>query len=286
MASEVSEIKESRETRTESGGRKTTTRVFHINVPQDIALDQTGIPQDDEALPWDSSQTAFSRVASYQTGSVNYSRVVVTYSNDPPTWGGGNPGDITFKGWNISYYRISQAIPYAIRDPRGYRWTDATGASQAITTYPVQYTNHLEARKRFIRHVRISNLTAAQWEPIGNLSNSLMKINNRWYLFTLGDLQEVARNVWDTSYTFEYDPGTPSGVFPIDDDYDFPDGLAAVRPPGGFGTATFWTRPPYHEVRLIPGYFNNAPTWPVWRAICAYTVNQNGWQLLPAFGNP
>lgn len=280
------ELIETYENADESGGRTTSTRIFQADVPQAVALDPaviTNIPQIDDVHPADPAQTVYSRTATYERGSVTTSRIVIRYSSDPPTWGGNNPADPFFKSWNLSYYRVAQPIPYAVEDPRSLRYTDATGTTQFIKSYPVAFTSHWESRSKFMRRCRVTQMTAAQWEPIQDFTNKLCKIYNRWYLFTVSDLQETSRNVWDVTYTFEFDPGTPSGVFPIEDNLLFPDGLGPVRPMPGI--ATFWTRPPYHEVRVIPGSgVGGVPFWPAFFAVCPYEVLATGHLTLPGFG--
>jgi len=281
------ELLESRETRDEDGGRVSTVRIFQVESSPEL-IRTGGVPIDPplpgigEKLPWDNSQTVFNRVAVRERGAVNTSRVMVYYSTDPPTWGGTNPADPFFKSWTLSYYRVAQPIPYAVEDPVSFRYIDGTGANQQIKTYPVAYVSHWESRSKFMRRCRVTNLTAAQWEPIQDLANRLCKIFGRWYLFTVSDLIETSRNTWDVTYTFEFDPGTPSGVFPATPNILFPDGLGTARPMPGL--AEFWTRPPYHEVRLIPGAANGLPSWPQFVAVCPYEIVASGHLTLPGFG--
>ena len=160
---------------------------------------------------------------------------------------------------------------------------DATGATQFIKSYPVASTTHWENRSKFMRRCRVTQMTAAQWEPIQDLTNKLVKIFSLWYLFSASDLQETAKNVWDVTYSFEFDPGTPSGSFPIASNVLFPDGLATFQPMPGL--ADFWCRPPFHEVRVIPGSgVGGSPFWPAFFAVCPYQILQAGHLALPGFG--
>jgi hypothetical protein len=282
MAVPFRELKESRETSTATGSLRSTTIVGQADVPPDQVnpTNVTGLPKPDDLLGWDPTQICYRVVAAYQPGSVTTSRITAMYSNEPPTFGG--PGDPFFKSWTLSYYRVAQPMPYAVEDKRSYRYVDINNVTQTMFTYPVASVSHWESRMKFMRRCRVVNFASANWETIGNLSNKLVKIYNRWYLFTLSDVNEISRNTWDVTYTFEYDPGTPSGVFPILDDVLFPDGLGPARPMPGL--AAFWCRPPFHEVRIIPGVAGGLPSWPAFFAVCPYEVLQTGHLTLPGFG--
>ena len=279
----ATELKESRESVNDSSGVRATVRVYLVDgTPDQVALvGAVNLPALDDKLPWDDVQQCYSIRPVYQTGSVAYSRVTVLYSNAPPNFGGINPADPFFKSWTLSYYRVAQPIPYAVRDTRTARWTGPGGTTNFVTTYPVAYASYWESRSKFIRRVRVQNFAASGWEPIGDLSNKLVKIYSRWYLFTLSDVVEVSRNNWDANYTFEYDAGT-ADVLQSDEDIDFPRLFSSPLYPG---TQTF-ARPPFTEIRLIPGYDpgTGLPDWPTWKPILPYGVNQNGWTNLPAFG--
>lgn len=298
MAVAFRENKWSRPIRRELNGSLIVTAEIHgqADVSPDLVTPAmvTGLPVLDSVYPYgqtgDPTMWAFSVTADYIPGSATASRIIIAYSN-VRTWGGINPADPEFKGWDQDYYRVAQPIPHAVETNLGHRWLDNTGTMRFITEYPVSWGTFWESRKRFVRHVRIQNFNNAAWEPIGDMSNTLMRIYQRWYLFTLGSIQQTASNVWDTTYTFEFDPGTPDVLNNNSSNnliIQYPGGLAAVMPPGGFPPpqAQLWARPPYHECSLVPGYnvATQMPDWPEWVVTCPYEVNENGWQQLPGFG--
>lgn len=284
MPVEARELIDSRKSLREAPNRRSTERVFQADITQDLAVipgNVTNLPEIGDKLPWDTTQEVYTLSAVYEHGSVNTSRITVYYSNDPPTWGGNIPGDTTFMGWNQSYYRIAQPIPYAIEDTRSHRWVHPDGTTRSITTYPVAHSSSWEARKKFIRNVRVAGVNSSMWETIGDLSNKLVKVYNRWYQFTLGDVIQRAQNVWDTTYTFDFDPGTPNVYDGQTGSVFYPANLSDVQ---GLYPGLFWCRPPYHIVTLIPGYANGLPDWPTWVATPQYEVAQTGHLSLPGIG--
>lgn len=281
MATEVREIKESRESNDQgdTGIVKSTTRVFQVDTTQDQALGTTGVPLPGEALPWDATQSVSARTARYETGSKTTSRVWITYSTSGgTTWGGTNPADPNFKSWTLSYYDTEVSIPYAYRNPFAFRYRNGAGTSVSLDTYPVTSETHWESRKKFIRRVRITNFYIAQWETVGAQANNLHKIGAFWYKFSIGDIQEVARNVWDVTYTWEYDPGTPN-IFPSDSQVHFP-----INQVSTLYAVTQYARPPFTSIYVIPGYDSGPPPtpfWPTFKNKLDFAVFPTGWTSLP-----
>jgi hypothetical protein len=263
-------------------GRTSTIREFYAQVSPDLLGTVTGLPSLDDPLPWDATQVAYSIRADYEPGSVDFTRIVVHYSSDPPTWGGNSP---SFKSWTLSYFRVAQPIPYAIKDKRTYRYFDAqTNQTQFITSYPILGTTFWEARKRFIRKVRITDMNPTIWEPVGEQTNTLHKIYGKWYLFTVGDIIEIAKRVWDVTYTWEFDPGTPDtlNAFSSSPDVLWPYGQQCT-PLNMYPGQTFG-RPPFHEVRTVPETdLSGNPFWPDFVAMCPYRVVPLGYATLPGF---
>lgn len=286
MAIEVRELIESRSTGKEPG-RDTTTRIFQVSpVTAELALDVAGVPVLDEALPWDDEQACVSLVADYWPGSYMVARVVAQYSSDGgTTWGGNNPSDPNFKSWTLSYGRVAQQIPYAVKDVRTFHYS-SNGVEKFTTSYPVKEVNFWEARKKYIRRLRIRSFTADVMDQIiSRQANKLHKIYGRWYLFVVGDVVEVSKNTWDVSYTWEYDPGTPE--IPATDPavtYALVVAPAWIVDPVHY-PAAFWARPPFHQTGTIP--FRDPTTgeisWPDWIATCPYQRDPIGWLSLPGF---
>lgn len=261
---------------------KHRSRKFRADIAPQFASPLTllGYPEVGQPHNIDGTLTCYDVDANYWPGSVNESIITAHYSNDPPTWG--SPADPFFKSWTLSYYRVAQPLPYAVRDVMGYRYIDAQGNPQGITTYPVAMASHWESRMKFVRHVRVTGLVADDWNAISDQSNKIHKIEDRWYLFQLGDVQELRRNVWDTTYTFEFDPGTPDIFQNIDPDQTWPFGFHADPPmPGG----PTYARPPYTEIRLKPDYNaqTGLPAWPIYVPVYAYEFAENGHLNLPGF---
>lgn len=262
----------------DADGKVSTTRVYLVNKPPDTALDDVDVPKDGDTLPWDDSQQVVSRSAMWETGSIAYSAVTVIYSNDGGNWGG--PADPLFKSWTLSYRTVAVQIPYSVEDPRKYRYRDSNGQVKIIPGYPVQAITHWESRKIFSREVRVTNFYITQWEAIGDQNDKLHKIGNRWYRFTIGDVREVSRNVWDAVYTWEFDPGTPDLFPPPTSALVYPWHIASQI--NGFTPDRLWARPPYHSLRAIPQFDNDIPIAPIMEAIPEYDYfTPNGWQLLP-----
>lgn len=280
----ATELIESRASDRPEGGPNSTVRVYLVDGPPDQVslVGAVNLPALNDPLPWDTAQVCYSIRPVRQTNLVSSSTVTVLYSNAPPHWGGSNPSDPNFKSWTLSYYRVAQPIPYAVRDTRTSRWTGPGGTTNFVTTYPVAYASYWESRSKFIRRVRVQNFAASGWEPIGDLSNKLVKIYSRWYLFTLSDVVEVSRNNWDASYSFELDMGTPDNFQNIDPNMTWPFGFTSTV----YGGLTTYARPPFTEIRLIPGYdaANNLPAWPIFKPVLPYVINQNGHTNLPGFG--
>lgn len=276
------EIKESR-SNGEQAGRKFTTRVFQDDVTPDVIRNQPECPLIGDKLPWDADQEVVDISVIPVPNSVSTSKVAVTYDTGGATWGGANPSDPFFKSWSLSYFRIVQEIPYAIRDTRTHRYVD-NNVIKFITSYPVANNPIYESRMKFIRRVRVTNFQVNQWEAIAAQANKLHKIYTRWYLFTIGDIVELSRNTWDATYTFEYDPGTPN-IFlntASDPDISLPwsnQALNAMYP------GVLYCRPPFHRFLTIPQYstLTNSPSWPVFRPILDFELNQTGHLTLPGF---
>lgn len=287
MAVEVRELIESRESNDQgdTGDVKNTTRVFQVDTTQDLALGITGVPLPGEPLPWDTDQTVTSRTSRYESGSRTTSRVWITYSTaGGTTWGGNNPADPNFKSWTLSYYDTEVLLPYAYRNPFALRYRNQSGQSVSLDTFPVEADSHWESRKKFIRRLRITNFYITQWEQVGAQANKLHKIGGLWYKFSVGDIQEIARNVWDVSYTWEYDPGTPN-ILPVDSTVHFPkDLVSTLYPNGGIAGDGKYGRPPFTTIYTIPGYDPGPPPtpfWPTFKAKPDHEANANGWQTLP-----
>ncbi len=267
-------------------GERGTLRSFQVDATQDLALSADALPKVGDKLPWDTSQIVTARSADYENGSYQVSRVMVRYSN-VGKWGGINPADTTYKGWKIGIRRIAQAIPYAIRNPYQYQYVDNTQATQFITSYPIHQDLHPEAREVYIRQVRINTFDVSTVvNTIRKQTNKLHKIYGLWYLFEAPDLVEVARNVWDIQYSWEYDPGTPD-VFVDNNDMVFPHILTPswIANPIYYPDQ-FMARPPFHQVATIPvlNTTTNRPFWPMFVGNCAYdrTV-PSGYLGLPGF---
>lgn len=281
----VRELIESRSTN-DAVGEVGTLRVYQVDATQDLALTADALPKLNDKLPWDSTQRVTARSAEYQSGSVSMSRVMVRYSN-VGRWGGINPADPDYKGWQISFRRIAQAIPYAIRNPFQYQYVGEDQITQFVTTYPIHQDLHPESREKIVRQVRVNTFDASTVpNTIRKQTNRLHNIFGIWYLFETGDLTEVARNVWDIQYSWEYDPGTPD-VFVDNDDIVWPHILS----PSWLFNAIYypdatWARPPFHQVATIPvlNTSTNRPFWPQFVGNCAYNhIFPAGYLGLPGF---
>jgi len=281
----VRELIESRAS-SDAAGERGTVRVYQVDTTQDLALTADALPRVGEKLPWDSSQIVTARSSDRESGSNQVSRVMVRYSN-VGKWGGINPADPDYKGWKISFRRIAQSIPYAVRNPFEYQYVDNQNATQFITSYPIHQDVHPEAREKYTRQVRINALNiSVVSDTIRKQTNKLHKIFGIWYLFETSDLNEVARNVWDIEYSWEYDPGTPD-VFVDNADMVFPHILTPswIANPIYYPQPTM-ARPPFHQVATIPvlNTSTNRPFWPMFVGNCAYdrTV-PSGYLGLPGF---
>lgn len=239
-----------------------------------------------DKLPWGSDgQRVVTMTAERVPGSLAVTLVTVQYSNTA-SWGGANPNDPNFESWSLSYSRVSQELPYAIRDQRTSRYTAAGGVTQFQTSYPVTAHSWWETRKKYVRRLRIRGFNANTMDLIiSRNANTLHRIYGRWYLFLVGDVIEVAVNTWDVSYTWEYDPGSPD-VFVDTADLVF----SHIVPPAWLNDPIYypadtWARPPYHQVGTIPVYnaTTHAPFWPEFHAECPYLLNATGYQSLPGF---
>lgn len=267
----VRELIESRASNDQIGERG-TVRVFQVDATQDLALTADALPKLSDKLPWDTGQIVTARSADREGNSVATSRVMVRYSSSGK-WGGINPADVTYRGWKIGIRRIAQAIPYAIRNPYQYQYTDDQQVTQFITSYPIHQDLHPETRERYVRQVRINAFDVSTVvNTIRNQTNKLHKIYGLWYLFEAPDIEEVARNVWDVQYSWEFDTGTPD-VFTDTADMVFPHILTPswIANPIYYPEATM-ARPPYHQVATIPilNTTTNRPFWPQFVGNCAY----------------
>lgn len=288
---EARELKDSRSNR-EEDGRLSHVRVFHADVTPDQLASVTFLPVLGEPLPYSNPNPlrpiiAYNISADYESGSNNLTRITVAYSDDPPTWGGHNPADAFFKSWSLSYYRVAQPIPYAIRDQRSFSYINSqTGVRTNVLSYPIMGDSYWESRTKFIRRVRVVNFAgpgnSANWEAVGERNNTLHKIYNKWYLFTVGDIIESARNTWDLSYAWEWDPGTPNVFSNTDPDVRYPFNMQSIVP--GVYTGDSFARPPFHEIVTIPASdINGNPTWPTFKPKCSYNAVEFGYVGLPGF---
>lgn len=282
---------------TEEGPRKSTTRLFHVGLKQNIALSHELLPKYDDPLPTDALQTVVSRSAIRQPGSVAdgpgvMSIVTIVYSTDGGTsWGGNNPGNPLFFSRSFASYDVEITIPYAFRNPVGYKYPTINGTTIVVDSYDRGEETHWETRKKYVRQVRLQNVTLSTCESIAARSNKLHKMGSLWYRFVVGEMQEISRNVWETTYSWEYDPGTP----PI-----YPDWTDLIRFPRLEGTITgeyfpstlyttgnpapLYTRPPFNSIYMLRGYDPGPPPvphWPKFRVKLDYEVDANGWQGLP-----
>lgn len=276
---------ESRQTQ-EVSGVTTTTRVYQADTTPDLMGTMVGLPQIDDPLPWAPGpparpQLCFSRTAMYQPGSVRHSLIYILYSDAPGTWGGINPAQPNFKSWSLSYFDTEVTIPYSFRNPIGYRFPGVNGQVQVVDSFDVQGTSVWESRKKFIRRLRVQVFNQAEWDAIGTRTNQLHKIYGLWYRFSIGDIQEVAASLWDVSYTWDFDPGTPN--VPVPDDN-------SVRWPRNFNSTLYtlgspsYTRPPFNSIYVTPGFDPGpppVPSWPSFRVKLDHATNPTGWQGLP-----
>lgn len=278
MAVRVEEYKSSRSV-DEQVGRTATVRIFQVDTTPDIALSQIGVPAMGDPLPWDSTQKVANRQSSYLDKSAQTALVTIIYAVGG-SWGGANPHDPLFKSWTLDYYDVAVEIPYAYRNPFAYRYRGISGNSVSLDTFPVVGEKHWESRQKFIRDVRITGLNIGQIQLIGALANKLHQINGAWYRFSLAPIHEIAANVWDTTYTWENDTGTPN-IYISDNLVHYPNGFAS----GLGGIAGLFARPPFMAVYPYPGFDPGpppVPTWPTFKVRFEYDFAvPSSWQTLP-----
>lgn len=281
-------------TSTEDGPRRTTTRLFLVNTTQDAALNVVGVPVYEQPLPWDEDQIVVNRVAVRKPnstgGALAYSLVTIVYSTDGGTsWGGGNPADPSFLTRSFASYEVEVSVPFAFRNPVGYRYPSLNGQTLTVDSYDRDVEVHWETRTKQVREIRLQNVTLATCEQIAAKSNRLHKMGGLWYRFIVGEMREVSRNVWHTTYSWEYDPGTPDVYPPWDNFLRFP--RLEGTPTGTLFPSTLYTgpndlfaRPPFCSYYMLPGFDPGPPPvphWPKFRIKLDFQVDENGWQALP-----
>lgn len=273
----------------EEDGRLSHVRVFQADVTPDQLATVTGLPALGDPLPYNNPNPlqpiiAYNISADYIDGSDKMTLIRVQYSDDPPTWGGHNPADPFFKSWSLSYYRVAQPIPYAIRDQRTHSYINTqTGLRVNIESYPILGDSYWESRMKFIRRVRVRNFVSGNWQAIGDRNNTLHKIYDKWYLFSVGDIQEVARNTWDLAYSWEYDGGTANkfASFESGSIYYPKNKLSTIT---GMYTGDQFARPPFHHIVTIPqADANNNALVPLFVPVCDYNADEFGYVGLPGF---
>lgn len=196
--------------------------------------------------------------------SPTQSRVTGTYTTDGSgTYNGTNPTSPTYASWAVDVRTYDQTIPYFQVDPVRYSYTDVRGATPVerfITGYHIDEEVHTETRVTISRRVIISSsFGIQQLDAISSLSNSLIKadaLGQRIWRFIAGPVEEVSPGRWQTTYTFEDDPGTPN-IFPVSATLKWPRNLRSVIP--NVYTGVDYARPPFHKVVVEPGPYDPGP---------------------------
>lgn len=162
---------------TREPGKKGTVRLFQFDGTQEQALIQPECPQLGDKLPSDAEQEVVSIVASYVDGSCRMAQIAVGYNSDGgATWGGNNPADPAFMSWSMSYWRVPQVIVGAIKDPRTHTYVE-NGTTKFIISYPERTRTYPEARKKYVRRLRIRSYSASVMDRIiSKQQNKLHKI--------------------------------------------------------------------------------------------------------------
>lgn len=188
-------------------------------------------------------------------------------------------------------------------------------------TQPVFYTAVRHSRK-----VKVTANLSTAIDIISDQANKLQKIAGRWYVFRASDYRQRTAQTFETTYTFEYDPGVAEVLSPLPGNGPSPP-LGSffvpttrwmflyggtLRPtrvdpqnPPQFGTPVF-LRPPFCNLVLVRGVRPPAPppepgappvpeppVYPEEHAFCPYSISQTigdmpgqGWTLLPGVLGP
>lgn len=291
----VQELIESRSIGSD-GETRTGVRVFRVDMPPDavILTPPPGLPRPIfDRWPADEELVCTRLDAEYWRNSVNESIVRATYSTDDSGRYSLNPLRPDFHSWSISYKNVVEEIPYWVRDDTAYRYVDINGVQQFLATYEIKAEKHIESRKIITRRVVLQDLSYEQIEAIGNQNGKLHKINNLWYRFHVGDIEEQAKRRWATMYQWEYDPGTPDFFKPANWS-NFPPGAGTLymfpfnqvtRVPNMY-TGREFCRPPFHVFAVLPSRFSPGPP-PAYEpptinnVVCPYEIDAEGWRVLP-----
>jgi hypothetical protein len=275
----ITELISSHEYTIERTGTRTARRVWLAQMPAQAAIAELGLVVNSTTYPDDPTLTLRTVDGQYQSNSPGYSQITATYDNGGP-WGGAPvaPTDPTFRSWSVSYQERRVVVPRAFSKSVIYAGPDGevTNTFRELNTDLAPVHTFTTISRRTV----LTSVSPELFEYLGELTNTLQKIGNRWYRFTVGDMEEVEPNRWTVTYTFENDPGTlniwaahdPAGpiIYPSDLSGDYSTGLFA--------------RPPFYNVRAVEEAVNPTTSTIRFEAEPAYIVlNQNAWQTLPGF---
>lgn len=284
----------SRSTGRDRLNKRIGTQIFIVDLPPNTVMQTppAGLPIPAfSTFPGDTSLICDNIVADWEPGSVGYSEVRATFTNDRSgTFGGSSPVDPTdpaYRSWSVDFRVVNQNMPYAVRNPFRYAWTNTATTPPTesyITGYEIEQFNYREVHEIIVRRTVVTAFETAQYENIGGQVNTLHKIGDRWYLYSSGSVEELTPGRWKVEHIWQYDPGTPNDFRVSTADLIFPEDQVSQIP--GVLPGVLYARPPYHGIVPVPGLYDPGPPPligpPSFRAVPEYAVvNLNGWQSLP-----
>lgn len=290
----VTELASSRPTGRDSNGKRVATRVFLVDMAPDAVLasppDTLPIPGF-STYPSDGSLICDSLKADYRDGSVGWSEVRAEYSNDrSATFGGSepvNPTDPMFRSWSVDWRVVDQGIPYWVRNPARYAWTNtATNppTESFITGYELEDFGVKEVHQIVVRRSVVTAFDSTEYERIGAQVNTLHRIGAKWYLYSSGSVEETNDGKWRVEHVWQFDPGTPNAFRQSTAEIGWPKDLTCVVP--GMYPGILYARPPFHGIIPSPGIYDPGPPPfigpPRFTAVPGYAApDPGGWQTLP-----
>lgn len=243
---------------TERGGKKTAEMVFHVDAPQDVALQTPGLPQENDPFVSEPALLCDRRTAVYLSGSVARSIVTCYFSSDR-SWRAAPHIDKLQAGYvefEVDFIDVPEQLPVQVFTPKGRSFSvqDNQGqtSEKTIDIWDLQALSTITHMTAFQVQVVLNSLSLADVATIGTQNGRLHFIGGSWYRFKAGKIRRRDSAVYETLYTWTFDPGIESLPPALDPD----DGTIAVDPPRklksalGIPAQFGWTRPPYETVRV------------------------------------
>lgn len=177
----------------------------------------------------------------------------------------------TFKGWQTARKRITRKVPVLVNT---YVRVFSFAGAAYLPKWSVVSIERRETIKLISRQVVIQTTGFQVIHQIEAQDDKLHQIDGNFYHFEVADITQRDTNIWETVYTWEYDPGTPKL------EYNGTPAQNAV-----YETAP--ERPPFTNYAVIPGINPDPPNRPSphfkpeIKFIQEYELDPTGHQNLP-----